>query len=476
MGKDGGWFENRRDTIGRRRSLFSGQRDTRFVTDLRRDELKKLTQILHIDITMARHADEVVKRMIHELPKNMRRDRWSRTNKDLCDAHQGLDAYLMDDVFTLIQREVGHHLRKFDAYPDLLKPLDILILQKLQAIQGMWEKPDPKDPVGSEAWHYETSNCQACMVARVASDKHALRNLRIVLLSRTQTRLNHVPRRLMKFVDTCIDLFPDDVDELYGTSSQFAFILKDTRKACSKAWLKDPAHADQRPPQRRYTDHDKIGKTDKGDKTEKGDKSARSQKPASEYNPRKKYPQPPPSIPLSHPAERYVPNPSSLTECTDTDTEGRRVYHPTSSPSRRASRSSYHVKRDRSSDPTPDRITRFMDFADDNHQGLGISMERPSASTVYGPENPPSSDDASTFSGTMEKINELLEMYKGTETDPDSRSTDYRPMQGSSSVPLPCRSPSVCSTDSERSDEDEDWGKPENASAVRTTWNLVCEQ
>ncbi|CAI7654875.1 unnamed protein product [Penicillium palitans] len=409
------------------------------------------------DITKAKHTDEVVKRMIHELPKNMRRERWSRTNKDLCDAHRGLNAYLMDDVFTLIHREVGHHLRKFDAYPDLLKPLDILILQKLQAIQGMWEEPDPKDQTISEAWHYDPSGCQGCMVARVASDKHALRNLRIALLSRTQTRLNHAPRRLMKFVDTCIDLFPDDVDELYGTSSQFAFILKDTRKACSKAWLKDPAHADPRPPQQSHTDHDKIGKTDKGNKNEKSGKSARSQKLASEYNPRKKYPQPPPPITLSHPAER--------------------IYHPTSSPSRKASRSSYHIKRDRRSDPNPDRTTRFMDFADDNYQGLGISMETRNASTAHGPpENPQSPGAASTFAGTMEEIDELLEMYKSTGTDPDSRSTDYCPMQGSRSAPLRCRSPSICSTDSGWSDEDEDRRKPGNSAAARTTWNLVCEQ
>ncbi|KAJ6118102.1 hypothetical protein N7471_013979 [Penicillium samsonianum] len=367
MGKDGRWFENRQDTIGRRRSLFSGQRDTRLVTDLRRDELKKLTEILHLDNTRARHSDEVVKRMIHELPKNMRRDRWSRTNKDLCDAHQGLNADLMADVFNLVQREVGHHLRKFDAYPDLLKPLDILILQKLQAIKGMWEKHDPKDQAVSEAWHYEISRCQGCMVARIAGDKNALRNLRIALLSRTQTRLNHAPRRLMKFVDTCIDLFPDDVDELYGTSSQFAYILKDTRKACSKAWSKDPAHVDSRPPQRRHTDHDQIDKMDNSEKSGKSGKSARSHKPASEYNPRKKYPQPPPPIALSHPTERYGPESSSSSQFTDTDTEGRRIYRPTSSPSKKASTSSYHMKRDRRSDPNPDRVTRFMDFADDNY-------------------------------------------------------------------------------------------------------------
>ncbi|CAI7631000.1 unnamed protein product [Penicillium glandicola] len=256
------------------------------------------------DNTRAKHANEIVKRMIHELPKHMRRDRWSRKNKDLCDAHQGLNADLMGDVFNLVQREVGHHLRKFDAYPDLLKPLDILILQKLQAIQGMWEKSDPKDQAIPEVWHYEISRCQGCMVARIASDKNALRNLRVALLSRTQTRLNHVPRKLMRFVDTCIDLFPDDVDELYGTSSQFAYILKDTRKACSKAWSKDLAGAGSRPPQRRHAHHDEMDKNEKRGKGGNGEKIARSHRPASEYNPRKKYPQPPPPITSPHPAER----------------------------------------------------------------------------------------------------------------------------------------------------------------------------
>ncbi|KAJ5800621.1 uncharacterized protein N7518_002689 [Penicillium psychrosexuale] len=411
------------------------------------------------DNTRARHTGEIVKRMIRELPKDMRRDRWSRTNKHLCDAHQGLNADLMADVFNLVQREVGHHLRKFDAYPDLLKPLDVLILQKLQAIRGMWEKPDPKNKAVSQAWHYEISCCQGCMVARIASDKHALRNLRIALLSRTQTRLNHAPRKLMKFVDTCIDLFPDDVDELYGTSSQFAFILKDTRKACSKAWAKDPAHADSRPPQRRHTDHDKI---DKGDRNENIGKDAHSHQPASEYDPRKKYPQPPPLITLSHPTERA------------------QNISPDVVPFQKAVRSSYHTKLDRRSDPNPERITRFLDFADDNYQGyqgLGISTERQSGSTVYGPPgNPPSPSTASTFLGTMEEIDKLLEMYKGMGANPYSRSTQYCPLHGGSGASSQCRSPSIYSTGSEWSDEDEDWRMPESGPAARTTWNLLCEQ
>ncbi|KAJ5382137.1 hypothetical protein N7517_000048 [Penicillium concentricum] len=463
MGKDGGWFENRRHTIGCRTSIFSGQRDTRFVTDLRRDELKKLTQILHIDITRARPTEEIVKRMIHELPKNLRRDRWSRTNKDLCDAHQGLNADLIADLFKLFQREVGHHLRMFEAYPDLLKPLDILILQKLQAIRGMWKKPDSKDQAIPEAWHYEINCCQGCMVARVASDKNALRNLRIALLARTQTRFNHAPRRLMKFVDTCIDLFPDEVDELYGTSSQFAFILKDTREVCSKAWYKDPAHADSKPSHRRHTYH---GMTDNSVKNRK---SARSHRTASEYDPRKKYTQPPPPLALAHPAERYAPKSSSSSRYTDIDTEGRRMYRPTSSPSRKAARTSYHMKRDRRSDPNSDRVTRFMDFADDNYQGLGINMERRSANTVSEPVSPPSPSAASTFAGTLEEIDEVLEMHQGLGNP--SRSSPS-PVHGSSEAPSGCRSPSISSTEIEWSDEVEDRRKPESGSTARTTWNL----
>lgn len=297
MGKNGGHFGIRRYTSGA--GLLSGRGDTRFVTDLRRDEMKRLTEILHIDITRARHTGGIVEHLIQDLPKDMRRDRWPRTNKDLCGIHRGLNADLMHDVFTLIQREVGHHLRKFDAYPHLLKPLDILILKKLQAIQGMW-RPDLNGPNISNAWQYEISGCQGCMVARVASDKNALRNLRVALLSRTQTRVNHVPRRLMKFVDACIDLFPEDVDELYGTSSQFAYILKNTRKACSKAWSRDPAHTESR----------RQGKTNSNHKS---GKSARGQSPHSEYNPRKPYVQPPRPITTPHPAERYVPE--SLTLC-----------------------------------------------------------------------------------------------------------------------------------------------------------------
>ncbi|KAJ5552014.1 hypothetical protein N7461_006712 [Penicillium sp. DV-2018c] len=395
------------------------------------------------DITKDRHSEEIVKRLISALPKDMRRERWSRSNKNLCKVHQGLNPDIMYDIFRLLQREVGHHLRKFDAYPHLLRPLDILILKKLQAIRGMWKRPDPNDPDAADAWEYETSCCQACMVARVASDKSALRNLRIALLSRTQTRVKHCPRRLMKFVDSCIDLFPDDVDELYGTSSQFAYILKDNRKACSKAWAEDPAHEDSR--SRRH-EHGNRHKVDKGDRNKKSGSRARIHSPTTESNPRKKYAQPPPPISVPHPAES--------------------AHRSRSSHSRKASRSPHHVKRYRRSSPDSDRITRFMDFADDYYQGLETGAEgRRSASTVYGPPgNPPSPSVASAAYGTMEEMHEMLEVYQSLGTNPYLEDTPEN------------STPSICSTTCEWTDEGEDRRETKASSAARTTWDLLCEQ
>ncbi|KAJ5779938.1 hypothetical protein N7457_005098 [Penicillium paradoxum] len=414
MGKDGGRFGLiRQNTFGEHARLFSGRGDARFVTDLRRNEMKRLTDILHLDITRARHADEIVKCLIHALPKNMRRDRWSRTNKDLCNAHQDLSADLIYDLFNLIRREVGYHLRKFDAYPHLLKPLDNLILKQLRAIQGMWKKPSLNDPDAPNAWRYEISDCQGCMVARIASDKNALRNLRVALLARTQTRVNHVPRRLMKFVDACIDLFPDDVDELYGTSSQFAYILKDTRKACSKAWLKDPAHVNSRHPQNKHSNREKGEKHEVNDGSKKSRKNARSHTSANEYNPRKNHVQPPRPIKTPHPAERYVPESSSsfAARRADSDTKGLGLYRPTSRVSRKASTSPCHMSEDHQWSPNPDRVTRFMDFADDNYQGLGIRAAGWSATTIYGSLGKPRSPSAAiAVYGTLDEANGMLEM------------------------------------------------------------------
>lgn len=293
--KDGDRFgRKRRASATRHGSLFSGH-GSQLVTDLRKGELRKLTAIFHIDNTKDKRTEQLVKQLIQELPKQLRRDRWIRTSKALCDTHQELNANLTHEIFWLVQREVGHHLVKFDAYPELLKPLDKVIVAQLKSIRGMWEKPAADCASEPGAWIYETSKCQACMLARIASDKETLRNLRTALLSRTQTRVNHVRRRLMKFVDSCIDHFQEDLDEMHSVSSYFAHIFKATRKACTKAWYMDPAHADTRQLHR----HHKIGDKDL-------DKPGKEGSDGIHKCAKKCHPQAPPVILETHPAERCV--------------------------------------------------------------------------------------------------------------------------------------------------------------------------
>lgn len=330
------------------------------MTDLTKEELRKLTEIIHIDTTRSDETKEIVEYLILGLPKHMRCDRWSRTNKALCDAHRGLNAELMHDLFELVQREVGCHLVKYDAYPELLKPLDKLILKRLRAIRGMWENPDSNDETAAHIWRHEASGCQGCMLARVANDRDALRNLRTALLARTQTRANHAPRRLMKFVDGCIDQFPDHLDEMYNTSSQFAYILKATRKACAKAWYRDPVHGASR---RRYRRHRRKNRqTNKDDKTEPGENSKEGQVQA------------PPVILTPHPAELYVADSSCVVSPnTDTDDKGSSKHQVGSKKVMNSSDTRTRPSTCRDT-PQPDHVTRLMGFVEGRYQGFQESV------------------------------------------------------------------------------------------------------
>jgi hypothetical protein len=454
MGKDGdrlGKAGDRlptsgRDSVTRRGSLFSGH-SPRLVTDLRKDELRKLTEIFHTDNTRARHTEELVKQLIHDLPKHMRRDRWFRTNKTLCATHQALNADLVHDLFRLIQREVGQHLLKFEMYPEFLKPLDELILARLRAVRGMWEKPDPTQAGELNAWAYEINQCQGCMLARVASDKDAVRNLRIALLSRTQTRLNHVPRRLLKFVDSCIDLFPEDLVEMYSTSSQFAYILKAARKACTKAWYNDPANKDTRT-RRRHKARDKDKPVKEGSNG------------MGEYDVMQCRPRAPPPILDPHPAERYVEESTSSYVArpyrTDTDNEGRSVRQW----NRSGDRSNSSLMRTQSLVEQqevfhPERVTRLMDFVEGRHDNFH--------DTVYGPPgNPPSPRIPSAELERPDAVDELIQMYRNMGTNP------YRECPPS---------PSICTTSCEWTDDElENLNEPNSSSAARDTLSLVCDE
>ncbi|CEO59527.1 hypothetical protein PMG11_04201 [Penicillium brasilianum] len=198
--------------------------------------------------------------MINGLPKDLKQRNntcgEATSSRDLCDLHCSLNYYLVDDILRLVKREITSHFRQLDAYPDLIETAEAEILHDLRALKGLWTKPCPDSPVPPCAWPYQINECAACMLARIASDKDALRNLRVVIQSRTRTRKNHRQQELNIFVNHCINRFPPaEAEDLHSTSSQLAFGMKRARKACVKAYIRDREDDAERHSRRKRCHH-----------------------------------------------------------------------------------------------------------------------------------------------------------------------------------------------------------------------------
>ncbi|OQD68390.1 hypothetical protein PENDEC_c036G06183 [Penicillium decumbens] len=217
------------------------------------------------------HHVPLIEQLIQSLPKSLRRPRPLSLGRirssGLCDVHKGLNADLMKDLLSLVQAEVTRNFRQLDEYPNLIQPIEADILAKLRALRGIWTKPSDS-PVVPKALSYQINGCPACMLARIAADGETIRNLRVILQSRTRTRKKHRAPTLMVFVDECVRQFGgDEADELFGTASNLAFQMKATRKACVKAWYRDNKHLHSRHHKRRK--RRRTGKVESDGSTER---------------------------------------------------------------------------------------------------------------------------------------------------------------------------------------------------------------
>jgi hypothetical protein len=464
-----GKYERRSHSIRGHGSQRSEGRYPRYVIDLSKDEMRMLIEILHIDTTGTMKHDEYIKKAIADLPKRVRRDRLASSNKEICRLHHGVNSDVIRDILDLIKREVEHHPHWFEEFPHLTKPLDQLILTKLRAIKGMWIKR-PSKPVDPDLWSYQENCCPACMVARVTGDKNALRNLRVSLLSRTPVRKRHQPRRLMKFVDMGIDQFPEYIDELYGTSSQFAFILKETRKKCIKAWQKDPCNVISVRSHRHGHKHGHLKRSN------------------SKYDPKKDYVQPPPEITSCHPSQKSsTGGPPSWIRRAESIIESPSMHQGSSS-------------RQKSSGSSPRRQASVIHRTNSQLQDcIKGSKAGPSTSQSHGhstkeprrkraPSPPPS-----TAIGPPDEVDKLIDMYRSMAMNPfkgrtERLVTDHNDHQTCESIEVPVAhrytaseyTPSVYSVETEwEDDEIVDCDAHEKhmskcESDAMTIWSTLC--
>ncbi|KAJ5924226.1 hypothetical protein N7466_008413 [Penicillium verhagenii] len=198
-----------------------------------------LTEILHINTTTSPQIQQV-QRLIKVLPKRLLRQRVSLTglsirSSGLCDLHRPMNSDVLGSILSLVQREVTQCFQPFDRHPELVGPTETYMLGKLRAVRGMWTRPGVGSPTAAGAWAYQINECAACMLGRVALQKESVLLLRVALQSRTRTGRTHRPRKLMIFVDECMNRFSHgDAEEIFSISSNLAYRMKATRRACSQ--------------------------------------------------------------------------------------------------------------------------------------------------------------------------------------------------------------------------------------------------
>lgn len=228
-----------------RRFTTPGQAYPLRATDLSSRDMERLTKVLHIDAKADGRADRKVVEQIKKLPVHLRRSMAYRLvpgsiapATTLCNLHKGINPYVIGNIFGLVVDEVTMQFKCMDQFPELIPREQAEVVRNLKAIKGMWLEPSRAKPPSPETWSFQSNECRACMLSRIAMDRGILCDLRMTLLSRTRTKKKHRAPRLLSFVDECIARHSAWVIDLCYYSGQRAYTLKNARKAASKAYCK----------------------------------------------------------------------------------------------------------------------------------------------------------------------------------------------------------------------------------------------
>lgn len=215
------------------------------VEDLSTEDMKQLTSVLHIDLTMTEdRAARKVGEQISRLPQRLRRSLAFRLVPNsiapaipICEVHKGINPYVIGDILGLVSHEVTYHFKHMDKFPDLIPPEQTQVMVDLKAIQGMWIDHSQPETLPEGAWRLQENGCSACMLSRIAVDRNTLCDLRITILSRIRTKKRQRTPRLLSFVDECIAHHEGWVIDLCYYSGQRAYAFKEARKAAVKAYF-----------------------------------------------------------------------------------------------------------------------------------------------------------------------------------------------------------------------------------------------
>jgi len=182
--------------------LFTRKMETR---RLHNTEIKQLARTLRgvpYDASTSREAKyrRYAKEDIRNLPRRLRASHLTLHATTLCTTHNGLDAHLIDDMWSWLRFEFEGAIGRF-LYPIImsssLSDTEEFKVRQLEPVLQMWYRPwtlEQSAPLGHEPiqcgmkWAYQQDQCPACMLSRIGSDTDVLFAIFAGMVGRFNTR------------------------------------------------------------------------------------------------------------------------------------------------------------------------------------------------------------------------------------------------------------------------------------------------
>lgn len=165
----------------------------------------------------------------------------------LCAKHKDLSARLTRSMFRQLRDIVTSETAKMGPYEEYLGKEEMDTLRRVRAIEGMWNERLLQEEQGTRGhnikpWKYQSDSCEACMLARVATDMTALQDLFAMYCSCPASG-DPAPAgmhpKIMPFssnfsVFVCVWIFLSGAWDVFGRGVALGTAMKDSREKYKK--------------------------------------------------------------------------------------------------------------------------------------------------------------------------------------------------------------------------------------------------
>ncbi|CRG91918.1 hypothetical protein PISL3812_08972 [Talaromyces islandicus] len=209
------------------------------MSQLSRNDVKTLALCLHNDATRHDADHDRIRSLINNIPCHLRDFKLAniiaepRRAVKPCLVHVGIASLVVSYLFTSLQKQVYDSVSLLKKYGPSLGPEEIYLLERTITIEGMWSPPTTRtEPPKLRYWDYQVNKCQACMVARIASDPSALRDMRTLMLASINSSAKPSDPRLLPGHPTALSFINEWIslsnrsDELFYFSGIQAASIK----------------------------------------------------------------------------------------------------------------------------------------------------------------------------------------------------------------------------------------------------------